>query len=168
MFHVKHNNKYHYLLGLLVLLFCMQSCFRVHKARRIDINEIDDRNGIGLSAFVFEFDGDYVDFERKTKSFFGLNPNAFIPHSFTTTKLYPKDTLTVFINTSSDSDKWIRLVTLQQLLGSDESEPLPKKYPYYYISIAIKDQFDNDVLQEESIRNQTLMDKLNRYQRLID
>jgi len=155
------------ILILFVLVFSFQSCFRTHKARRIDVNELDVPKNDGTSSFVFEYDGNQKNFEKTSMKFFQIKED-YLPFSFTTTQLYPKDTLSVFLSAFQDKDKWIRLVTLSQLLGSDKDESISKVYNYYYISVQVTDQDGNDILREESMRNKTIIERLNRYQRLID
>jgi len=152
---------------LLIVALTLQSCFRTHKARRIEVNELDVPQNDGTSSFVFEFDGNQNNFEKTSMKFFQIKED-YLPFSFTTTQLYPSDTLSVFLTPFQDKDKWIELVSLSKMLGSDDDEGINKVYVYYYISVQVTDQNGKDILREDSMRNKTVIERLNRYQRLID
>ena len=94
----------------------------------------------------------------------------YFPYSFTTKALYPDEELTVFISIFEDDDKFVQLVTLSDLLGTrdKEKEPTVKKTMHHYISIQVTDAEGNDILQEKSLRQQTVMERLRFYQRIID
>lgn len=157
------------LVLLFILIISFQSCFSVKKARVVDIHEIDAPGNGGDLSFTFEFNGNIEMFEKRSRSYFNLKEKYF-PYSFTTKALYPDEELTVFISIFEDDDKFVQLVTLSDLLGTrdKEKEPTVKKTMHHYISIQVTDAEGNDILQEKSLRQQTVMERLRFYQRIID
>lgn len=157
------------LVLLFILIISFQSCFSVKKARVVDIHEIDAPGNGGDLSFTFEFNGNIELFEKRSRSYFNLKEKYF-PYSFTTKALYPDEELTVFISIFEDDDKFVQLVTLSDLLGTrdKEKEPTVKKTMHHYISIQVTDAEGNDILQEKSLRQQTVMERLRFYQRIID
>ncbi|WP_304155950.1 hypothetical protein [Mesonia mobilis] len=154
---------------MMIVSLLFQSCFSVKKARAVDIHEIDAPGNGGDLSFTFEFNGNIELFEKRSRSYFNLKEKYF-PYSFTTKALYPDEELTVFISIFEDDDKYVQLVTLSGLLGTrdKEKEPTVKKTMHHYISIQVTDAEGNDILQEKSLRQQTVMERLRFYQRMID
>jgi len=154
---------------IMIVSLSFQSCFSVKKARAVDIHEIDAPGNGGDLSFTFEFNGNIELFEKRSRSYFNLKEKYF-PYSFTTKALYPDEELTVFISIFEDDDKYVQLVTLSGLLGTrdKEKEPTVKKTMHHYISIQVTDAEGNDILQQKSLRQQTVMERLRFYQRIID
>ena len=158
---------------LFIIVFSFQSCFRIHKARRIEAYEIIEPKHEGsLSNYAFEFTGNKDTFEAKTKSFFSIKED-YLPFSFTTKELYSKEELTVYIYFSSDKDKHIDLFSgfFFQALGLKEDkkrDDIVKKQVYKYINIQVTDKDGKDVLAENSLRQKSVIEKLTKYNRIIN
>ena len=153
----------------IILMNLFLSCFHVKQARKIDVNEIDAPDNDANLSFTFEFDGNMERFEKKSLEYFKLKETYF-PYSFSTTTLFPNDTLSVFVYPFEDNEKMLQLVTISDFLGTrdQKEEPTVKKTLHHYISIQVTDQEGNDVLKEESFRNKAVMEKLRFYQRIVD
>lgn len=161
------------IIVLFILVFSFQSCFRIHKARRIEAYElIEPEYKENPKSYAFEFTGNKDTFEAKTKSFFRIKED-YLPFSFTTKELYGKDEMTVYIYFGSDKDKYIDLFSgiFFRALGlreDEERDKVVKKEVYKYIYIQVTDKDGKDILAENSLRQKSVIEKLTKYNRIIN
>lgn len=161
------------LFGLSVLL---QSCFYTHRARKIDVYELDQHNKQTLSTFVFEYPGDEKDFEKQSISFFKID-KSYMPLNFTTDRLYSSEDLNVFMSKSMDKDVMVNLLgfiireslkTDNENLNDKDEDPNPDTTYYHFVHIQVTDQEGNDVLTGSGMKTKAVINQLIRYKNYLN
>lgn len=170
---------------LLVVSLCLSSCFYTHRAREIEVYELDypKKEGEGLTTYIFEYTGNRKAFEKRTKAFFGLSQD-YLPLTFHTTTLYSAETLTVYLYSAKDKDKYVNLFgsILSAFLYKDDDEytseatkkrhekarTVVKEEEHQYIYIQVTDAAEKDILATKSMIRNAVIGKLNRYKNLIN
>ncbi|MBW2961549.1 hypothetical protein [Mesonia aestuariivivens] len=155
---------------LFVLVFTFQSCFRIHKARRIDSYKLyDSRLKNGAISYGFHLNASRISFYPKARRFFQIEKD-YLPEPFKTKILYPKEELEVSFYLSSDQDKKIDLFTaiFNYVIGFEdaiESDHISKDGDdvYNYVYVKVKDLQGKDVFSEDDDRRKAVLKKLNDF-----
>jgi len=161
-------------LFLVSILF--QSCFYIHKAREIEVYELDQIKNENSWTFVFEYKGNRTNFEKKSKSFFKIK-TSYMPQYFTTDQLFPDEDLNVFIYSSRDKDVMVNLLgfIIKESLKSDDEnlnrkneDPHPDTTYYNYLHVQVTDDNGKDVLSPPSMKSKAIINKLLRYKNYLN
>lgn len=170
---------------LLLVPLSLTSCFYTHRAREIEVYEIDKPKGNdnGVSTFIFEFTGNRKNFRPYSKRFFNIKKD-YLPFSFKTDALYGDESLNVYLYLGNDTDKIINLFSIvwnsifynsddddtpqQKIDNAEDGMKMSVKERHSYLHIQVTDEDGNDILTEKSMRNKAVMEKLVQYQRLIN
>lgn len=169
---------------LLVVALCLTSCFYTHRAREIEVYDLDypKKEGEGLTTYAFEYTGNKNVFEKRTKAFFDLSQD-YLPSTFYTKTLYAAETLTVYLYSGKDKDKYVNLFSsiLSSILNNDdeytpeatkkrheEEESVVKEEEHKYIFIQVTDAEGKDVLATKCMIRNAVIKKLTRYKNLVN
>lgn len=149
---------------LFLVSFLFQSCFYIHKARDIDVYELDQIKNENSSTFVFEYTGNRTNFEKKSKSFFKIK-TSYMPQYFTTDQLFP------------DKDVMVNLLgfIIKESLKSDDEnlnrkneDPHPDTTYYNYLHVQVTDDNGKDVLSPPSMKSKAIINKLLSYKNYLN
>ena len=162
-----------------LILFCVsilfQSCFYTHRAKKIDVYELDHNKEEALSTFIFEYSGNEKDFEKQSILFFKMDL-PYMPLNFTTDQLFPDENLNVFIYTSKDKDVMVNFLgfMIREALETDNErldknkDPNPDTIYYHYVHIQVTDENGKDVLSPPSMMSKAIINKLLRYKNYLN
>ncbi len=163
------------IIVLFILVFSFQSCFRIHKARRIDEYKLyDSKLKNSTTSYGFRLKASRISFYPNAKRFFKVEGD-YLPDSFITTELYSKEKLEVSFYLTSDRDKYLDFFTgtFNSIIGVQDGlkgEQISQKGDevYNYVYVKVKDLHGNDVFTKEGERKDAVIEKLNEFRAFLN
>ena len=160
---------------LFIIVFSFQSCFRVHKAPRIESYKlIPSKLKNGSTSYAFHLDASRISFYPRAQRFFEIKED-YLPESFTTRLLYPEEELEVTFYLSTDQDKKLDLftATFNSIIGSEngiKGKDISRKGEdvFNYVYVKVKDLEGNDVFTEDDERRKSVIKVLNSFRNYLN